>query len=92
MSKTVATLVPGLLQSEPGDQPFWAKCVKCQHCWPAAFLPMNIRTLAQVTKGARCPRCGGKKPVVAKQSKGILNETDATRMTLAEQSVVGRHD
>ena len=74
MSETTATLVPGLIQEEPGDKPFWAKCTKCSHCWAAAFLPMDIRTLAKVTRNVRCPRCGSPKPVVAKQDNGVLQE------------------
>jgi DNA-directed RNA polymerase subunit RPC12/RpoP len=74
VSAAVATLVPGFEPSGPGDKPFWAKCVECGHCWAAAYLPMDIRTLARVTKNAACPRCGGKRPVVAKQGNGVLKE------------------
>lgn len=60
-----------------GDKPLWAKCAKCSHCWPVAFLPMPMNIFAKVAKGGfRCPRCGDAKPVVAKQDNGILKETD----------------
>jgi len=73
MSEVAATLAAGLEQTI-GDKPFWAKCRKCAHCWPVAYLPMDIGTLAKVTKNSRCPRCGDGKPVVAKQNNGTLNE------------------
>ena len=68
------------LTIEAGDgddratKPFWAKCRKCSHCWPAAYYPMDIMTIARITKNVRCPKCGDGKPVVAKQCDGELRE------------------
>lgn len=76
MSDTTAHLAIGDLDG-PGDKPLWAKCVKCALCWPIAYLPMNMKLFAKITKGGfRCPRCGDAKPVVAKQDNGILQEPD----------------
>jgi hypothetical protein len=62
---------------EVGDKPLWAKCVKCAHCWPVAYLPISVSILAKIGKGGfRCPKCGDGKPVVAKQDNGVLLETD----------------
>lgn len=55
-------------------KPFWAKCGECSHCWPAAYAPMELAKFAQTIMAARCPMCGGKKIVVAKQSNGKLLE------------------
>ena len=55
-------------------KPFWVKCVKCSHCWAAAYLPMDVSTFARVAKTAGCPMCGDKKPIVAKQDCGIFKE------------------
>jgi Zn finger protein HypA/HybF involved in hydrogenase expression len=73
MGSVTAGLAVGDMEG-PGDRPLWAKCVKCSHCWPVAYLPMDMRTFARVTKKISCPRCGDPKPVVAKQDNGILKE------------------
>jgi rubredoxin len=43
----------------------WAKCAPCDYAWRIAFLPMEVFALAEVMKGARCPKCGAGKLVVA---------------------------
>lgn len=59
-------------------KPFWAKCPTCSHCWPAAFLPMEINKAADLMKRAACPNCGETKHIkVAKQNDGKLNEVVA---------------
>lgn len=57
-------------------KPFWAKCDVCKHCWPAAYLPMEMGLVAKLMKGLRCPKCGvgSKKILIAKQDNGILKE------------------
>lgn len=57
-------------------KPFWVKCRKCSHCWPAAYLPLVVDVFAKIAKSAVCPMCGDKKPVVAKQDNGKLNEPE----------------
>jgi hypothetical protein len=59
-------------------KPFWAKCGSCSHCWPAAYAPMEVMAFARTVKAARCPMCGGKKILVAKQDDGKLQESEAT--------------
>lgn len=70
-------IVTGLTISETTERaarPFWAKCSDCGHCWPVAYLPMNMTAMAKLGKAARCPMgCRGK-PLVAKQDNGVLNE------------------
>lgn len=56
-------------------KPFWAKCGACLHCWPAAYLPMAMDKCAEVLKSPRCPMCGGKNVLVAKQDDGKLLES-----------------
>lgn len=60
-------------------KPFCAKCSKCSHCWPAAYLPMQIDAAAKLMKAARCPNCGNgpKGVLVAKQNNGLLDEPAA---------------
>lgn len=31
----------------------------CRHEWTAAYLPMEVGSLAKLLEGARCPMCGG---------------------------------
>lgn len=63
--------------SEVGDKPLWAKCVKCSHCWPVAYLPISMDVFGKIAKGGFvCPKCGDRKPVVAKQDNGVLQEPD----------------
>lgn len=62
--------------AEQPDKPLWAKCRKCAHCWPVAYLPMAMAVLAKIAKGGfACPKCGDRKPVVAKQANGVLQES-----------------
>jgi hypothetical protein len=64
--------------NKPGDKPFWARCINpdCFHCWPAAYAPMEMALFAEVVSAnARyCPKCGTGKPVIAKQTDGVLEE------------------
>lgn len=64
--------------TEPSEKrkPFWAKCGGCSHCWPAAYVPMEAITFGRTIKAARCPMCGSKKNVVAKQDDGKLLEPE----------------
>ena len=39
-------------------KPFNVCCVGCQHEWVAAYLPMNIASLARLLEGLHCPGCG----------------------------------
>lgn len=54
--------------------PLWAQCRQCQHCWPAAYYPMEATKLARIMMRASCPKCGDRHPVVAKQDNGRLLE------------------
>lgn len=64
--------------SEPAaDKGFWAKCSdpECGHCWIAAYFPMEVAKFARIAMQSKlCPKCGAKKPVVAKQENGVLME------------------
>jgi hypothetical protein len=59
-------------------KPFWAKCrvEACGHCWPIAYLPMDMVTAARLMKSP-CPMCGDRKPEIAKQNDGVLQEDGA---------------
>jgi rubredoxin len=46
----------------------WAKCKPCDYAWRIAFLPMELFALAELMKGARCPKCGAGKLLVANTS------------------------
>lgn len=59
------------------DKPFWAKCAACSHCWPAAWFPMEAALFADIAKSARCPKCGSRQVVVARQDDGTLLEDTA---------------
>lgn len=65
---------------EEPRKPLFAKCVKCQHCWPAAYLPMELAVMAKVLSRVFCPHCGAtpKHVVLARQSEGILLEKGET--------------
>lgn len=58
-------------------RPFWARCSACGHCWPVAYLPMDMSTVARLAGRAACPQCGDRKSVVAKQHEGVLQEVQA---------------
>lgn len=52
----------------------WAKCDKCEHCWPAAYYPLDLMTMGRLLKDCKCPKgCVGK-PLLAKQDDGVLKE------------------
>lgn len=53
---------------------FWARCVPCGHSWIAAYFPAPLEELAEIARKAFCPKCGNRKPVVARQSGGKLTE------------------
>jgi hypothetical protein len=57
-------------------RPFWAKCGSCNHCWPAAYLPMEMGRAGKLLKGLLCPMCaaGPGRILIAKQDNGILQE------------------
>jgi hypothetical protein len=60
-------------------KPFWAKCPGCSHCWPAAYLPMEMGACARLLKRAACPHCGNaKRTGIAKQDDGVLQEAAQT--------------
>lgn len=60
------------------DKAFWAMCPACRHCWPAAFLPMEVEAAARLMIAARCPKGCDSRPVVPKQSDGALLEEQTT--------------
>lgn len=70
--------VLGVAAEDAGPKkPVWAKCQNCGHCWPVAYLPMNLSAFAKLAKRtAICPHCAttGKKIIVAKQNDGELLE------------------
>ena len=47
-----------LTPSLEGRRPFNARCGKCSHTWPAAWLPMEMSLVAKLTIGIHCPACG----------------------------------
>lgn len=53
---------------------FWAKCRACAHCWIVAFYPDDLRQFVRKAQGSKCPKCGDRFPVVAKQDNGRLME------------------
>lgn len=65
--------------SDAGEntRPFWARCGACGHCWPVAYLPMDMATVARLASSATCPKCGGRKLFVANQRDGVLQEMEA---------------
>lgn len=58
---------------------FWAECGDCQHCWPAAYLPMEAHAAAKLLLRAACPMCASRRVFVAKQENGALLEKMETR-------------
>lgn len=58
--------------SNPERKPFWAKCADCNHCWPVAYLPMEMSKAGKLMRGLKCPMCAatGKRIVIAKQDDG----------------------
>jgi hypothetical protein len=60
-------------------KPFWAKCDECAHCWPAAYLPIELGKIGKMLKGLHCPMCGApsKNLRIAKQDNGVLKEAIA---------------
>lgn len=54
--------------------PFWVKCRACGHCWHAAYYPLDLSKFAKIAKRAVCPKCGDRKPLVARQHNGLLLE------------------
>lgn len=56
-------------------KPFWGKCPSCAHCWPVAYVPIEMHTMAALCKEALCPHCGTSKCImVARQDDGVLLE------------------
>lgn len=62
-------------------KPFWGKCAGCGHCWPIAYLPMEVAAVAKLMAAARCPACASKTLVIAKQGGGVLQEPNAAEFT-----------
>jgi len=60
--------------AEDATKAFWAKCRSCSHCWPAAYYPMDMAKMGRIIGRATCPKCGDRKPLVAKQDDGVLLE------------------
>lgn len=60
--------------SGAGDKPFWCRCSRCQHVWPAAYLPMEMNKLAAIMSRTICPKCAarGKSLNPARQDDGVL--------------------
>lgn len=56
-------------------KPFWARCGECNHCWAAAYAPMQLSKIAKILRACICPRCASKKIFVAKQNDGELLES-----------------
>lgn len=52
----------------------WAKCPKCNHCWPAAYYPIEMSKLGNILSHAVCPKGCNDAPLVAKQNDGVLLE------------------
>ncbi|MDB5738833.1 MAG: hypothetical protein JWO65_2501, partial [Sphingomonas bacterium] len=48
-----------------------------QHRWTVAYLPMEITAACRLIGKAACPMCGDRKPMIAKQDNGGLNEVAA---------------
>lgn len=44
-----------------------ARCTAlgCGHVWAVAHLPMDLSTVGDLCVNARCPKCGGARPVLA---------------------------
>jgi hypothetical protein len=59
---------------EPLSQGFWVKCRACAHCWIAAYFPAEVSQFVKIAARATCPKCGDRKPFIARQSEGVLLE------------------
>ena len=46
-----------------------AKCVACGHVWIVGYAPIELGLLAELGRRAMCPKCGNKKPNVAKDAE-----------------------
>lgn len=60
-------------------KPLWAKCGQCEHCWPCAYLPIDLAVMGKLLKKLHCPMCAAdsKDVFVAKQTNGVLEEPSA---------------
>jgi hypothetical protein len=57
----------------PGRKPFNVRCGKCDHLWPAAWLPMEVSLFAKATSNLHCPSCGnGPKGIYVAPSPNIV--------------------
>lgn len=44
--------------SDDKREPFNVKCKKCLHVWTAAYVPMEMLTMAAILRDMRCQMCG----------------------------------
>lgn len=57
---------------------FWAKCRACAWCWIVSYYPDDLTIFLRKASGAKCPKCGDRRPLVAKQENGKLLEVQPT--------------
>lgn len=41
----------------------WLQCMTCKYRWPVCPIPVAVKDLNRVGKGAMCPGCGEKKQI-----------------------------
>lgn len=60
---------------KPESRPFWVICDDCRHTWSPLALPMEAGKAVKIMMlHNKCPNCGSKKVMVAKQGNGKLME------------------
>lgn len=58
-----------LAENADPHKAFGAKCRECGHVWIIGYLPMPMRQMGKLSGKAKCPKCGDKKPLLAKTAE-----------------------
>lgn len=59
-------------------RPMRVQCGKCDHIWPAAYLPMEMGKVAALLKRVMCPMCGAAAKDIFCLESTLIGEVDDT--------------